>query len=191
MHALENALFRDSSYQYQSRAGWDNLTVRDSLLDHGFVIMPVTVNQWTWPDKLKGIHYDEIIVSRLANREIEEPELLERAFAGCRKEGSVKDNGLYYLINNDPEIAGRWVDQIKQYSASCPAAEGFDFPPTMFRRCMTEYFEDWRNPTPEEFLLAITMEGLSGNTSREKEAIEEANLYVKNKGNSADKGIAQ
>lgn len=191
MYNLEKALFLDSSYVFQTRAAWDNIAVKDLKLGHEFVIMPVTVNQWSWPNKLKGICYDEIILTRLASREIENPELIEGAFAGCRSEGSVKDNGLYYLINNDPRVASVLFDQVEAYSAKTPAAKGFDFPPSLFRRCMTEYFEDWRNPTPEEFLFALTMEGVSGNTSREKEAIEAANLYVKNKGNPADSSIAQ
>lgn len=190
MDTLKSILEGDGSYQYKSRPASDRIIVRDTLLCHAFVIIPVSVNQWTWPDKTKGIVYDEVVISERAYELIEDPELLEDVWSRCRPEGSVKDNGLYYLLNNDP-LARHLLNDLHSFTASCPAAKGFDFPPSMFRRCMTDYFEDWRNPTPEEFLLAITMEGLSGNTSREKEAIEAANLYVQNKGNSADKGIAQ
>lgn len=191
MYAIRAALARDESYVFRSRAAWDNVAVKDLKLKHEFVIMPVSVNQWTWPEKIKAVSYDEVILTRAAREIVEDIEALDTAFSKCRSAGSVKDNGLYYLLNNDREIADRLRGDVDKYSAKVPAAGGFDFPPTLFRRCMTEYFEDWRNPTPEEFLFALTMEGVSGNTSREKEAIEAANLYVQNKGNPANSGIAQ
>lgn len=191
MYRIRAALARDGSYVFRARAAWDNIAVKDHKLDHEFVIMPVSVNQWSWPDKIKGVAYDEVVLTREACAKVEDLQLIDTAFSRARETGSVKDNGLYYLINNDAEISSRLLEVIEKYSAKVPAAKGFDFPPSLFRRCMTEYFEDWRNPTPEEFLFALTMEGVSGNTSREKEAIEAANLYVKNKGNQADSSIAQ
>lgn len=191
MSDIKEALWRDESYVYRSRAAWDRVAVKDLRLNHEFVIVPVSVNQWTWLDTTKGLRYDELILTSRASEKVENPDLVESAFSGCKSEGSVKDNALYYLLNNDAKIAASTAEMVCRYSATVPAAKGFDFPPSLFRRCMTEYFEDWRNPTPEEFLFALTMEGVSGNTSREKEAIEAANLYVKNKGNQADSSIAQ
>jgi hypothetical protein len=63
--------------------------------------------------------------------------------------------------------------------------DGYDFPPSLYRRSMLEMFEDPLNPTEEEFLMAIMMEGISGRTKEEVDAIKKAKIRVEGKGNKA------
>lgn len=67
-------------------------------------------------------------------------------------------------------------------------SEVFYFPVTMYRLGMEDNWEDPENPTPEEFLVSLMMEGVHAATDEEKAAIEKAKVYVEGKDNGSDQG---
>lgn len=178
---IKGIIERDQTYQYPEMADRSEfLLLRDSLLGTSMVINFYCTNQWSWLNKMRGIIYDEVIVSRQALRRMEYPENLPSALSGCRLSGDISDSSLFLLTQNDERAMDTIAPVIGKTSrgAERSLSEDFDFPVSLFRRCMTNYFVNWKIPTREEFIFALTMEGISGSTDREKKAIEEAKFYL-------------
>lgn len=187
LHALKQALARDKTYISRDRNSKYELLVIDTLLKVSFLVDFYSTNQWSWAEKTRGLIYDEVLVTGRGKR-MEYPENLPNVINGRRRNGTVSEMSLYLLTQNDQRIATGLGNDIAQTTAFDgdivgTMSEDFDFPVSLFRRGMASYFEDFRRPTREEFLFALMMENVSGSTSREKKAIEEANLYVQSKGN--------
>lgn len=77
-----------------------------------------------------------------------------------------------------------------EYTSPVPVltslSKDFNFPLSLFRRNMLDHFMDKMNPTREEFLFALMMEGVHGSTDDEKAAIHEAKVYIQGQSNQAD-----
>jgi len=178
---IKGIIERDQTYQYPQmadRSEW--LVLRDSLLGTSMVINFYCTNQWSWLDKVRGRIYDEVIVTRQALSKMEYPENLPSALSGCRLSGDISDSALFLLTQNDEramDTTGSFIGKTSR-GGERSASEDFDFPISLFRRRMVDYFVNWKKPTREEFIFALTMEGISGSTDREKKAIEEAKLYL-------------
>lgn len=188
LHALVRALARDETYQYQQRKARFELLVDDLTLGAKFLVNTINVNQWSWPDKARGLNYDEILVTGRANKSMESREDLPAILRATRPTGGLGDQALFYLTQNDAQIAGGLGNDLWHYDGRNVGtmSEDFDFPRTLFRRSMLNYFEVPERPTPEEFLMALMMENVNGSTAREKAAIEAAQLHVQGKGDNAD-----
>lgn len=194
--SLGAALSRDKTYESVGRKHFDEIIVRDTVLNVDFLINFYCTNQWSWADKTRCLIYDEVLVTRRGFERMEYPENLPEVLSRCRKTGSISEMSLYLLARNDQKISAKQGNDIAKTTAFDgenvgTMSEDFDFPSSLFRRSMMPYFEDFRSPTREEFLLALTMENISGSTAREKKAIEEAILYVEGKGNKANSGSAE
>lgn len=68
------------------------------------------------------------------------------------------------------------------YNEGSSWARDFEFPASLYRLGMEEYFLDPAKPTREEFLLAITAEGINGISEKEISAIKAAQIHVKDQG---------
>lgn len=188
MFSLGGAISRDKTYESVGRKQFDEIVVRDTLLNVDFLINFYCTNQWSWADKTRGLIYDEVLVTGRGLQRMEYPENLANVMSRCKKSESAPGMAMFLLTQNDQKIRSGLGSDIGLASADVGTNDGslsdkFDFPATLFRRAMLGYFEDFKNPTREEFLFALMMENVSGRTSREKKAIEEANLYVESKGN--------
>lgn len=186
--ALKRATARDQSYEYLDRERFGELLVRDTLLNVDYLINFYCTNQWSWADKTRGLVYDEVLVTGRGFERMEYPENLAEVMSRCKRSEYVPGMAMFLLTQNDERIRNGLGSDIALTSTGVGTNVGslsdkFDFPVTLFRRAMLGYFEDFKNPTREEFLFALTMEAISGSTDREKKAIEEAQLYVEGKGN--------
>lgn len=184
LHALVRALARDETYAYQQRKAHFELLVDDLTLGAQFLVNTVNVNQWSWPNKVRGLLYDEILVTGRADKRMESREDLPAVLRGVRPTGGLGDHALFYLTQNDAQIAGGLGNDLWSHDGRSGGtmSEDFDFPMTLFRRSMLNYFEAPDKPTQEEFLMALMMENVNGSTAREKAAIEAAQLHVQGKG---------
>lgn len=193
LHALKRALDRDPTYEYQDRKGHFELLVSDQALNVDFLVNTINVNQWSWPQKARGLIYDEVLITGRANQRMESREDLPAILQAVRTSGKVAGKALYYLTQNDSKIA----EGIGSDLANCVGrndgsmSEYFDFPTSLFRRAMLQYFEVPDFPTREEFLMALMMENVNGSTAREKAAIEAAQLHVQGKGDNTDQGASE
>lgn len=188
MFSLGAAISRDKTYESRGRKQSDEIIVRDTLLNVDYLINFYCTNQWSWSEKTRALDYDEVLVTKRGLERMEYPENLPQVMSRCKNSEYVSGMAMFLLAQNDKKIRGRLGMDIALTSTGVGINDGslsdnFDFPPTLLRRSMIPYFEDFRRPTREEFLFALMMENISGSTTREKKAIEEANLYVKNKGN--------
>lgn len=187
LSALRGAVSRDESYTPSVNDNRVNssLVVHDSVFSLDFVVNAIPINQWSWIDKIRGFCYDEILVTADAasNGMYKEhiPGALQRKV--CSK--TVDSHALLFLAKNDQRVMNAieldtvdWGTKDHRKPEIWSLSEDFDFPVSLFRRCMTNYFVNWKIPTREEFIFALTMEGISGSTDREKKAIEEAKFYL-------------
>lgn len=184
LNSLARALARDVSYDYKRRSSYFELLVDDQMLGVQFLVNTINVNQWSWPNKARGLIYDEVLITGRADRWMESREDLPSVLSAVRRTGHVGDNALFYLTQNDRQIReglGRDLSGVV-LKGDGSMSEDFDFPTSLFRRAMFQYFEVPTAPTREEFLMALMMESVNGSTPREKAAIEAAHLYVKSKG---------
>lgn len=195
VNALSRAVARDESYVYRTRHSQYELLVVDLALNVEFLVNVYNTNQWSWSERMRGLRYDEVLVTGRGMKRMEYPENLPEALSRRERNNTVSEMSLYLLTQNDKAIAeslGRDIGKTTALDGENfgTMSEEFDFPVSLFRRSMMGYFEDYRRPTREEFLFALTMENISGSTAREKKAIEEALLYVQSKGNNANSSSA-
>lgn len=188
MFSLGAAISRDKTYESEGRKHFDEILVRDTVLNVDFLINFYCTNQWSWAEKTRGLIYDEVLVTGRGFKRMEYPENLSEVMSRCKSSEYVPGMAMFLLTQNDERIRNGLGSDIALTSTGVGTNVGslsdkFDFPVTLFRRAMLGYFEDFKNPTREEFLFALTMEAISGSTDREKKAIEEAQLYVEGKGN--------
>lgn len=186
--SLQGTLSRDKTYESVDRKHFDEIIVRDKVLNVDFLINFYCTNQWSWAEKTRGLVYDEVLVTGRGFERMEYPENLAEVMSRCKRSDYIPGMAMFLLTQNDERIRNGLGSDIALTSTGVGTNVGslsdkFDFPVTLFRRTMLGYFEDFKNPTREEFLFALTMEGISGSTDREKKAIEEAQLYVEGKGN--------
>lgn len=179
---LQGTLSRDKTYESVDRKHFDEIIVRDKVLNVDFLINFYCTNQWSWAEKTRGLVYDEVLVTGRGFERMEYPENLAEVMSRCKRSDYIPGMAMFLLTQNDERIRNGLGSDIALTSTGVGTNVGslsdkFDFPVTLFRRTMLGYFEDFKNPTREEFLFALTMEGISGNTDREKKAIEEAQLH--------------
>ena len=189
LNSLASAMDRDATYDYKRRSSYFELLVDDQALGVQFLINTINVNQWSWPSRARGLIYDEVVITSRAERRMESREDLPSVLSAVRRTGHAGDNALFYLTQNDAKIRDKLGRDYKPggvVKGDGSMSEDFDFPTSLFRRAMLQYFEVPSAPTREEFLMALMMESVNGSTPREKAAIEAAHLYVKSKGNQAD-----
>ncbi|MEI9553646.1 hypothetical protein [Enterobacter hormaechei] len=180
--SLQGTLSRDKTYESVDRKHFDEIIVRDKVLNVDFLINFYCTNQWSWAEKTRGLVYDEVLVTGRGFERMEYPENLAEVMSRCKRSDYIPGMAMFLLTQNDERIRNGLGSDIALTSTGVGTNVGslsdkFDFPVTLFRRTMLGYFEDFKNPTREEFLFALTMEGISGNTDREKKAIEEAQLH--------------
>ncbi|AKY03970.1 hypothetical protein ADU18_0067 [Cronobacter phage PBES 02] len=180
--SLQGTLSRDKTYESVDRKHFDEIIVRDKVLNVDFLINFYCTNQWSWAEKVRGLIYDEVLVTRRGFERMEYPENLAEVMSRCKRSEYIPGMAMFLLTQNDERIRNGLGSDIALTSTGVGTNVGslsdkFDFPVTLFRRTMLGYFEDFKNPTREEFLFALTMEGIIGNTDREKKAIEEAQLH--------------
>lgn len=180
--SLQGTLSRDKTYESVDRKHFDEIIVRDKVLNVDFLINFYCTNQWSWAEKARGLIYDEVLVTGRGFERMEYPENLAEVMSRCKRSEYIPGMAMFLLTQNDERIRNGLGSDIALTSTGVGTNVGslsdkFDFPVTLFRRNMLGYFEDFKNPSREEFLLALTMEGISGNTDREKKAIEEAQLH--------------
>lgn len=92
-------------------------------------------------------------------------------------EDPLVDDLIQMMLRGHDIVCPEGRETTKNFSIS----QRFNFPVSLYREEMEEYFLDSNDPKIEEFLLALMMENISGNTEEEKKAIEEAHIYVKGK----------
>lgn len=179
----ERGLFLQVKHSNRNRV-W----VYDDILSHGYFVDIISVNQWTWKDKLRGSSINELVFSRGAiamleryDKEFDNFGQIAKSFVKDQTGNILKDNSLFLMLNELDDIS-RSCMHSNNLGNEVSLSKDFDFPISLFRRCMTQYFGDVFNPTPEEFIFALTMEGISGNTEWEKASIEKAKLYIEGKG---------
>lgn len=196
LHGLSGTLARDNTYISRARGNRTELLVLDKALNLLFLVEFISTNQWSWYEKMRGTRYDEVLITRRGMQRMQYPEQLAETLSRRERNGTVLEMSLYYLTQNDSQAVKKLGLETAQSTALDNGddvgtmSEEFDFPVSLFRRSMMGYFEDYRRPTREEFLFALTMENISGSTAREKKAIEEALLYVQSKGNNANSSSA-
>lgn len=183
MFSLESAVRRDKTYEPLQMRPLEEICVRDTLLNVNFVINFYCTNQWSWSERARGLVYDEVIVTRRGLDWMEYPENLSNVMSRCNKSEYIPGMAMFLLTQNDQKVIEALGSDTGMTTTSVGTSSGsmsqdFDFPTSLFRRSMLGYFEDIKKPTREEFLFALTMEGISGNTEREKKAIEEAQLHI-------------
>lgn len=190
LSALRGAISRDYSYtpSPNDNRATSNLVVHDSIFSVDISIFAIPVNQWSWLDKIRGRTYDEILVTADAASNGMYKEHIPEAMQRKRCSKGVESHALLFLTKNDQRVMNTialdnvdWGTEDHRKPEIWSLSEDFDFPVSLFRRCMTNYFVDWKKPTREEFIFALTMEGISGSTEREKKAIEEAKLHLESK----------
>lgn len=166
----------------------ENIWVFDDTLKHGYLVSLVTVNQWTWKNVLRGSKVNELVFSRGAlsmvgkfEEDVDEFKSFTNSLVRDKTGDVLKDNSLFLMLSEFSETSARSMSP-HNYGYGQSLSKDFDFPLSLFRRTMVSYFEDILNPTPEEFIFALTMEGISGNTEWEKASIEKAKLLIEGKG---------
>lgn len=181
--AFKKATANDETYEYLLRERFTELLVMDKLLNVNFLINFYCTNQWSWAERTKGLVYDEVLVTNRGFHRTEYPENFSEVMSRCERSDFLPGMAMFLLTQNDQRIREGLGSDIALTSTGAGTnvgsmSEDFDFPVSLFRRSMIGYFEDIERPTREEFLFALTMEGISGNTDREKKAIQEAQLHI-------------
>lgn len=132
---------------------------------------------FNFSNRIRNCRYDEALSSHL----IQDPELL--SVIESRREGDGLVSDLFRLTS------GAGLRQLP-YNEGISWVPDFDFPPGLYRPGMEDCFADPCRPTQEEFIMAITLEGINGTTEKEISAIKNAQIYVESKSNQGYKGIA-
>lgn len=189
---LRYAASRDDTYSFRERGSSYELLVHDWALGTSFLVNTVSTNQWSWPQHLLGLKYDEVHLSDAGYRVMEDRTDLHHVVQRRNMPGKnpLHCNALLFMMLNDSKAEatmGNKLLDIEHFGRAQPSlARTFDLPPTLFRRRMLPYFEDLENPTRDEFLFAVTLEGVSASTTREKAAIEATELHVEGEGHETD-----
>ena len=126
---------------------------------------------FNFENRTAGIEIDEIICTEAANRMIVEDDDLKIIIA-TRLRSSGKGSVVFRILQ------GLGLFLQLPYNKGNSWVKDFNFPPSLYRWGMENYFEDPCNPTREEFLLATTSEGIHATTEEEKQAIKEAEIYI-------------
>lgn len=129
--------------------------------------------EFNFANKLRGRRYSEAIATenglRLLTQDRESLRLVERLIENRH------ESELFRLVSDG---------NFRQlpYNEGISWARDFEFPASLYRLGMEEYFLDPAKPTREEFLLAITAEGVNGISEKEISAIKAAQIHVKDQG---------
>ena len=136
----------------------------------------------SWKHFARGREFDEVYIFN-GKRSIDNDEegLLQSRLRDEKSPFPVRNFLYYSLANEDGQSfsSGGRPDSL---------SDKFEFPVTMYRLGMEEHWEDPENPTPEEYLVSLMMEGVHATTDEEKASIEKAKVYVEGKNNGSDQG---
>lgn len=72
--SLQGTLSRDKTYESVDRKHFDEIIVRDKVLNVDFLINFYCTNQWSWAEKARGLIYDEVLVTGRGFERMEYPE---------------------------------------------------------------------------------------------------------------------
>lgn len=189
---LRNAAWRDDTYSFKGRDSHYEILVHDWTLGTSFLVNTVSTNQWSWPQRVQGLKYDEVHLTDAGYRVMEDRNELHRVVQLRNMPGKnpLHCNALLFMMLNDAKVEdtlGKRLLDIEHFGRAQPSlARTFDLPPTLFRRRMLPYFENLEMPTRDEFLFAVTLEGVSASTTREKAAIEATELHVEGEGHKTN-----
>lgn len=126
-----------------------------------------------WKTFWRGTKIQEVVVTPRAKTMVE-AEDVDRILDHIPFKDTAEDTVLYHLLK------GYGVSPpLRRSPTGCMSmSPDFDFPWSLWTPDMSQYIEDTLNPTREEFLFALMMENISGNTETEREAIQAAQLHV-------------
>lgn len=181
---LCDVLSKDGSYKFRRVDHSYEIIVQDLILKEDFRIDAVSTNQWSWLDRVNGLEFNEVVATKAGWGNMEDKEKFPALLSRKRKSKTILSaNSLSFLLRNKGNVLKEMHGFGDLWETGGSMSPDFDFPPSLFTRGMMSYFENITKPTPEEFLMALMMEGVSGSTEREKKAIEAAQLHVESKGN--------
>lgn len=135
-----------------------------------------------WDYLLRGQEVSEVLMTK---RIYDDPDARARMVAALRHSStmSVYEQAAMQMI-----LGKLGLECISPVPIIKSLSPDFDFPLSMFRYGMWDHFVDPLKPTAEEFLFAMMLEGVHGNTPEEKAAIRNAQILVERQSNQADQG---
>lgn len=145
-----------------------SLLVHDGFFDVDYKVVFLNSAMWSCPEFIRGRYFSEILYVPRANLTKYAGGLIEELkYRTVKPTGEVpRDRCLSLYFKGAYES----VDPVWNQEETSLSSK-FCFPASLFRREMLQYFENISDPTIEEFLMALSMEGVSGKTPYEKEAI--------------------
>lgn len=176
----------DIGYEAERAYGGYDLKVFDYQGGKEITISSICTSQWSFWNHLRGKHFDEMIVTRLGLKAINDKHTLEGIIKNnVKKEG--KDSFLIRIALNSSKFGRGLLEDIEEGVSSKykdhtghSLFENINFPVSLYRKGMDQYFEDPEAPTHGEFLMALALEGVNASTQIEEEAVQEA--IVRSKG---------
>ncbi|QYC52461.1 hypothetical protein [Salmonella phage SSBI34] len=156
-----------------------SVRVHDTLFNKAYEIQTISTISHCWYSRLRGLEISEVLATTRSLKDLNDTEEIDILRGRIRAEGCdvFEKNLLSFTLRG----RSRFLEEVSPDSRSL--TDSFNFPISLFRRGMVEYFEDPFNPTREEFLFAVMMEGIGGKTSEEIRAINDAKVYIEGKGN--------
>lgn len=168
------------SYQ-KDRSGYDiNLFNERSKLN--MHIQTISSAQWSFWQKVRGMCFDEIIISGYSFKSVsDKASLKELLYLKKQKGNPIFDNALRVFINSSRS------EFFKDFDSNVPLEfknnvdnslfSNINFPMSLYRFGMEEYFENPVAPTHGEFLMALALEGVHASTESEEAAVKEATIH--------------
>lgn len=134
-----------------------------------------------WRNYFKGLECVEAIatqeaISYIKNKQRGEEDLVNFDNIAHRYRKETKDTCFLSILLGTDYFKARYKTR------NLSVTDSFFFPMSMFRVEMVQHFNNPWDPTPEEFLFAVVMEGINAKTPEENLAIEKAKILVQGKG---------
>lgn len=166
----------------EDRPGSYSVEFYDHSSETKFIIKTVSASQWSFWNHLRGKNFNEMIITRMAYKSISEKFEIIRLFDRMDKNTYGKDRYLMRILLSRRNVLGEIEEGLPDEVRDCHGSiyESVNFPVSLYRKGMEEYFQDPNAPTHEEFLMALALEGISASTESEEKAVEEA--IVRSKG---------
>lgn len=147
-------------------------------IDH---VMVESVGSNHWKTYFDGRDCVEVLATDLTYEYLNNNPGFVEIFEGITKDkypGTTRDNSFLDMLTSCKHQNVSWKDRYESESLS----SRFYFPLSLFRMEMLQHFEDMWDPTPDEFLFSIALEGINATSEEERRSIKEAKLLVERQG---------